>query len=89
MDPASQSDPVKLIVNILPKHAQAIQRMKEITGDSATDCVNRALGMYSYLLEQVLLPGHELYVKKKGSRRVAKLEITWVNPEYSNDDLTQ
>lgn len=77
---------VKLIVNLLPKNAQAIYRMKEMSGDNATDCVNRAIGLYSYLLEQVLLPGHTLYVRKKGTRKLAELKVEWLNPDYRDED---
>lgn len=42
---------VRLTVNLVPRAAAALQRACELTGDTKTDVVNRALQSYALLQE--------------------------------------
>lgn len=74
----------KLTVNITQTNAQALHRASEVSGDNRTDCVNRAIALYAFLLERVFLPGHRLFVKdNKG--RLAEITGEWINDEERDD----
>lgn len=60
----------------------------EISGDHRTDCVNRAIWFYSYLLENVFLQDRELYTANKKGGKVKKMNVQWTVVEYGNDNTT-
>lgn len=64
---ASQKEPLtRLTVNLIPRANKALILASEITGDSKTDTVNRALQVYAYL-EHVISNGGEVMIRQDGS----------------------
>lgn len=65
----------KLTVNLNPKAADAMLAASNMTGESRTDTVNRALQVYAYLMEQTLLEGRRLQsVDSDGTVRAVEFE---------------
>lgn len=56
---------VGLNVNLTRAIAQALTRSMEMSGESHTVCVNRAIGLYAKVVERILLPGNTLVIRQK------------------------
>jgi hypothetical protein len=41
----------RVTVNLVPRAAEALRRAVELTGDSKTDTINRALQLYAYIIK--------------------------------------
>jgi len=55
---------VRLTVNLIPRADKALQLAVQLTGDSKTDTVNRALQVYAYL-EYVISRGSEVLIRER------------------------
>lgn len=53
----------RLTVNLAARASRALQRLTELTGDSKTDSINRALQVYAYL-EEVGANGGDVYIRE-------------------------
>jgi hypothetical protein len=53
----------RVTVNLTSRSAQALDQASELTGDSKTDTINRALQVYAYL-EQVIQAGGDILVRE-------------------------
>lgn len=72
---ASQKEPLtRLTVNLIPRANRSLILATEITGDSKTDTVNRALQVYAYL-EHVASRGGEILIREDGE--VAKVLLSY------------
>jgi hypothetical protein len=45
------------LVRLLPQAHQALARLREETGDTATDCINQAIQTYEFLVSEKLRGG--------------------------------
>lgn len=52
----------RVTVNLIPRASRALEQAVELTGDSKTDAINRALQVYAYL-EQVWADGGAILAK--------------------------
>ena len=55
---------MRLTVNLIPRADKALQLAVQLTGDSKTDTVNRALQVYAYL-EYVISRGSEVLIRER------------------------
>jgi hypothetical protein len=53
----------RVTVNLIARASRALQRVTDLTGDSKTDIINRALQVYGYL-EDVSANGGAIYVRE-------------------------
>ncbi|RFU41715.1 hypothetical protein DZF91_10365 [Actinomadura logoneensis] len=54
----------RVTVNLTAKGAAALSELMRLTGDTKTDVINRALGVYAYL-ETVEQEGGKVYVREQ------------------------
>jgi hypothetical protein len=68
------SGPERVTVNLIPRAAQALHEVSDLTGDSKTDSINRALQVYNYLMT-ITESGGEILVREPGDSdpRVLKM----------------
>lgn len=52
----------RITVNLVLRASRALQRVVEITGDSKTDAMNRAIQVYAYL-EEIEANGGDVYIR--------------------------
>ena len=64
----------RVTVNLVPRAQRALTRIAELTGDSKTDSINRALQVYE-LLEEVLENGGSVYLREQGHDDYQRLHI--------------
>jgi hypothetical protein len=57
--------PEQLIVNVTGRASRALDMAAELTGDTRTDTLNRALQVYLYL-EQVIARGGSIHIREAG-----------------------
>lgn len=62
----------RLTVNLIDRASRALELLHQVTGLSKTDCVNRALQVYS-LIEYEISCGAEFIVRKDGEYQVIRL----------------
>jgi hypothetical protein len=64
----------RVTVNLVARASRALQRVSDLTGDSKTDSINRALQVYAYL-EEVNANGGDIYVResKDSDLKVVKM----------------
>lgn len=64
----------RVTVNLTPRAARALEQAAELTGDTKTDTINRALQVYAYL-EQVTHDGGAIYVREtpEGESQLIKI----------------
>jgi hypothetical protein len=60
--------PERVTVNLIPRASQALHEVSDLTGDSKTDTINRALQVYKYLME-IVESGGDIYVREKDSEQ--------------------
>jgi hypothetical protein len=53
----------RVTVNLVARASRALQRLSDLTGDSKTDSINRAIQVYAYL-EEVNANGGDVYVRE-------------------------
>jgi hypothetical protein len=54
----------RVTVNLVTRASRALQRVVELTGDSKTDAINRAIQVYAFL-EEVESKGGDIYIREK------------------------
>ncbi|MGW5768741.1 hypothetical protein ACWEVY_06295 [Streptomyces longwoodensis] len=64
----------RVTVNLTSRASKALETAVELTGDSKTDSINRALNMYAYV-EQVLHEGGSILVQGDPDAAPQKLVI--------------
>jgi hypothetical protein len=67
--------PEKVAVNVTGRTSHALGLGAELTGDTRTDTVNRALQVYAYLA-QVTARGGSVYVREAAESGPAELDIS-------------
>lgn len=62
---AEERQPLERVtVNLVPKSSKALQLAVDITGDTKTDTINRALQMYAFL-ENMVRDGGTVLIREK------------------------
>jgi hypothetical protein len=64
----------RVTVNLTSRASSALQLAAELTGDTKTDILNRALQVYAYL-EQVVSKGGSVHVRESDDGELEKLKI--------------
>jgi len=64
----------RVTVNLVTRTSRALQRVSELTGDSRTDCINRAIQIYDYL-EEVDSHGGAIYVRESKDSELQRLKM--------------
>jgi hypothetical protein len=64
----------RLTVNLTSRASRALDQTTELTGDTKTDAVNRALQVYAYV-EKVLAQGGALYVREAEGTEMERLKV--------------
>ena len=67
----------RVTVNLIARASRALQRVVELTGDTKTDAINRAIQVYAYL-EEVEANGGEIVVRetKDSAERLLKMGVS-------------
>lgn len=74
MSMSQRSPLVRVTVNLIPRAARALTLATEMTGDSRTDVINRAIQFYAYA-EHVISQGGEMLVRENGE--VSKIVLSY------------
>lgn len=71
----------RVTVNLTARASRALEQAAELTGDSKTDTINRALQVYAYL-EQVTQEGGALYVRESPDKepQLIKMFLQIISP---------
>ena len=64
----------RITVNLTGRASRALDLATELTGDTKTDTVNRALQVYAYL-EQVTARGGSIHVRETAESELERLKI--------------
>jgi hypothetical protein len=64
----------RVTVNLNARSSRALDVAAELTGDTKTDIINRALQIYAYL-EQVATRGGAVYTRESEDAELEKLKI--------------
>jgi len=64
----------RITVNLTGRASRALDLATEITGDTKTDTVNRALQVYAYL-EQITARGGSIYVREAAESELERLKM--------------
>jgi hypothetical protein len=64
----------RVTVNLSARASRALELATELTGDTKTDTISRALQIYAYL-EQVTSHGGAIYVREKADSELERLKI--------------
>jgi hypothetical protein len=64
----------RVTVNLVARASRALQRVSDLTGDSKTDSINRALQIYAYL-EEVSASGGDIYVRESKDSELQLLKM--------------
>lgn len=64
----------KITVNLTPRTVAALELLVEMTGNSKTDSINRAIQIYSYL-ESVWGQGGSVHVQEGKDREMNTLKV--------------
>lgn len=76
-DPLASSDPPaweRVTVNLTPRAYHALEQTVQLTGDTKTDTINRALQVYAYL-EEILHASGSIYVRATPDAEPERLRI--------------
>jgi hypothetical protein len=63
----------RVTVNITGRASRALDALTELTGDTKTDAINRALQIYAYM-EQVAAQGGSVYVREAVGSELERLK---------------
>jgi hypothetical protein len=66
--------PERVTVNLTPRASRALEVATELTGDTKTDTINRALQIYAFL-EQITAHGGSIYVREKANSELERLKV--------------
>ena len=64
----------RLTVNLTPRSSAALDAAVELTGDTKTDAINRAIQIYAYL-EQVIQDGGSVHVRETLGAELERLKL--------------
>jgi hypothetical protein len=64
----------RVTVNLTGRASRALEATTDITGDTKTDTINRALQVYAYL-EEVAARGGSIYVREAEGSELERLKI--------------
>ena len=64
----------RVTVNLIARASRALQRVSDLTGDTKTDSINRALVVYAYL-EEVSTNGGAIYVRETKDSELQLLKM--------------
>jgi hypothetical protein len=64
----------RITVNLTGRASRALDLATELTGDTKTDTVNRALQIYAYM-EQITASGGSIYVKEAAGSELERLKV--------------
>jgi hypothetical protein len=64
----------RVTVNLTPRASQALELAVQITGDTKTDTINRALQLYAYL-EGIMQTDGSVYVRSSPDAEPERLRI--------------
>jgi hypothetical protein len=64
----------RVTVNLTPRSAEALEGLTELTRESKTDSINRALQVYAYL-QRVLADGGKLYIRDNDQAELERLRF--------------
>ena len=64
----------RITVNLTPRSAAALELASQLTGDTKTDTVNRAIQIYAYL-EQIISQGGAVHVQETADADLQLLKI--------------
>lgn len=64
----------RVTVNLISRASRALEQVSELTGDTKTDSINRAIQIYAYL-EEVTTSGGSIYVQEAGEDEPQKIKI--------------
>lgn len=70
----SSSPLERVTVNLTMRASRALEETVELTGDSKTDSINRALSVYAYVTK-VLQDGGSIFVQDKDDTELKQLMI--------------
>lgn len=64
----------RITVNLTGRASRALELAAQLTGDSKTDTVNRALQVYAYM-EQITARGGSVYVREGADAELERLKV--------------
>ncbi len=64
----------RITVNLTARSARALEAATDLTGDSKTDTVNRALQIYAFM-EHVTASGGSIYVRETADSELERLKL--------------
>lgn len=64
----------RITVNLTERSSKALDRVVELTGDTKTDTINRAVQIYAYL-EQMIQDGGSVHVRENADAEMERLKI--------------
>lgn len=64
----------RVTVNLTPRSSKALAAVVDLTGDSRTDAINRAIQVYAFM-EEVLNSDGDVLVRRPGSDEMERLKI--------------
>jgi hypothetical protein len=64
----------RITVNLTGRASSALELATELTGDTKTDTVNRALQVYAYL-EQIMARGGAIYVREAADSELERIKV--------------
>jgi hypothetical protein len=64
----------RVTVTLIARAARALQAVAELTGDSKTDSINRAIQIYAYL-EDISSRGGAIYVRESADSELERLKM--------------
>jgi len=64
----------RITVNLTERSSKALDQAVDVTGDTKTDTINRAVQIYAYL-EQMIRDGGSVYVRENADAELERLKI--------------
>jgi hypothetical protein len=64
----------RVTVNLIARASQALEQLSELTGDTKTDSINRALQIYAYL-EEIASNGGAIYIRESKGSELERLKM--------------
>jgi hypothetical protein len=64
----------RITVNLIARASRALQAVAELTGDSKTDSINRAIQIYAYF-EEIASRGGTVYVRESAGAELERLKM--------------
>ena len=64
----------RVTVNLIARASRALQQVSQLTGDTKTDSMNRAIQIYAYL-EEINARGGAVYVRESPDSELERLKM--------------